>query len=96
MFSFSDQIFSKWQSGFHKGFIAEQCSMHMTENWWKYLDTRDHSSSRLVDLSKTFDCIDHQLLMAKLNAYGVDKDYTFEHLTLKKKETNNKDECFLQ
>ena len=69
---FFDQIFSEWQCGFRKGFSAEQCLIHMTEKWWTYLDTGGHGSALFTDLSKAFDCIDHQLLIAKLNAYGVD------------------------
>ena len=45
--------------------------IHAIEKWWKYLDTGGHRSALLTDLSKTFDCIDNQLLYAKLNAYGT-------------------------
>ena len=44
----------------------------MIEQSWKYLDNGHHSSALLTDLSKTSDCIDNQLLIAKLNTYGVD------------------------
>ena len=60
------------QWGFHKGFSAEQCLIHITERWWKYLDTGGHGSALFTDLSKAVDCIDHQLLIAKLNGYGID------------------------
>ena len=44
----------------------------MIEKWWKYLDGGGHGSALLTKLSTVFDCIDHQLFIAKLNAYVVD------------------------
>ena len=72
MYPFFDQIFSKLHCGFRKGFSAEQCLIHMIEKRRTYLDTGGHGSALLTDLSKAFDCIDHQLSIVKLNAYGVD------------------------
>ena len=44
----------------------------MTEKWSKYIDNGGLDSVFITGLSKAFDRIYHQLLIAKLNAYGVD------------------------
>ena len=49
--------------------------MVMIEKWRKFLDIGGHASALLTDPSKTFDCIDHELLIAKLHAY--DFVYTY-------------------
>ena len=50
----------------------------MTEKWRKYLDKDGVNGALLTDLSKAFDCLLEDLLIAKLAAYGFD----YEFLTL--------------
>ena len=43
----------------------------------------------LIELSNQFDCIDHNLLIAELNAYGFEKqaiNFIYSYLTERKKE----------
>ena len=49
----------------------------MTEKWSKYIDNGGLDSVFITGLSKAFDLIYHQLLIAKLNAYGVDTNYLY-------------------
>ena len=45
----------------------------------------------MTDLSKAFDCINHELLIAKLDAYGFDKNalkFIHSYLTERKQRTN--------
>ena len=74
MYKYFDQIFSKFQCGFRKGFSTQNCLLYMIENWKESLDQGGHYGALLTDLSKAFDCIMHDLLIAKLQAYGFDDD----------------------
>ena len=65
-------MLSKWQSGFRKGFSTQHCLLVMTEKLRKCLDKGGISGAILTDLSKAFDCILHDLLVAKHAAYGFD------------------------
>ena len=42
----------------------------MLEKWKKAVDTKKVFGALLTDLSKAFDCLPHDLIIAKLNAYG--------------------------
>ena len=44
----------------------------MFENWKKNLDKEEKCGASFVDLSKAFDCLQHDLLLAKLYAYWFD------------------------
>ena len=72
MYPYLNQIFLKYQCGFGKGSNAQHCLMAMVEKWRKFLGIGGHASALLTDLSKAFDCIDHELLIAKLHAYCFD------------------------
>ena len=44
----------------------------MLETWKEVADNNTAFGALLMDLSKTFDCLSHNLLVAKLHAYGLD------------------------
>ena len=47
--------------------------IRLVEEWKKHLDNNEVVGVVLMDLSKAFDCIPNDLLIAKLSAYGVGK-----------------------
>ena len=62
----------------------------MVEKWCKTLDEGGETGAVLTDLSKAFDCIDHNSLRAKLNACGFEKrslEFIHSYLTKRKQRT---------
>ena len=64
---------SKYKFGFRNGYGAQQCLFIMIEKWRASLDQNGPCAAILTDLSKAFDCLPHDLLIAKLHAYGCQR-----------------------
>ena len=63
----------------------------MVERWKKALGIRKIAGALLTDLSKAFDCLNHELLIAKHEAYGFHHSpitYIFSYLSDRKQRTN--------
>ena len=60
-FIFFENILSKYQTGFRKGFSPQSCLGKITEKFKKSLDQGGEYAPLLTDLSKAFDCSPHNL-----------------------------------
>ena len=68
--NYFENIFSKFQCGFRQGLSAQYCLISMIEKWKKSVDSGKTFAALLTNLSKAFDCLLHNRIIAKLNAYG--------------------------
>ena len=68
--SYIDKFISPSMCGFRKDYSTQTALLSLIEKWKLTLDNRGYAGAILMDLSKAFDTINHELLIAKLNAYG--------------------------
>ena len=68
---------SDFISAYRKGHSTNHILLRLVENWKAALNSNLFTGAVLIDLSKAFDCIPHDLLIAKLLAYG----FSFKTLT---------------
>ena len=66
--------FSLNMSGFLKGHSCCTALLKMVDDWRLALDSKKITGSIAIDLSKAFDSICHNLLLAKLRAYGLNNN----------------------
>ena len=59
--------------GLRKGYSTKHALIRMLEQWKGSLDNWENIGAILMDLSKAFDCIKHDLLLGKLDAYGFSR-----------------------
>ena len=65
--------FPPYLCGIKKNHSAQCSLLKMIEIWKKHLGKRDKIVIMLMDLSKVFDIINHNLLLAKLDAYSCSR-----------------------
>ena len=65
-------IFSNLLCGFRKRYSTQHALLQLLRSWQKSLDEGNVVGTILMDLSKAYDCLPHDLLIAKLAAYKID------------------------
>ena len=64
-----DKILSDQKCEFRRGYSTQHCLLNLLQRWKNSVDRRKVCGVLVTDLSTAFDCLDHELLTAKLNAY---------------------------
>ena len=84
--SYFDNILSPNQFCFRKGHSSQQWVLVMIKKFKESIDKGHQFSALLIDLSKTFYCIDHKPLIPKLHSYEI----LFSYINLLSSYLNNR------
>ena len=85
--SYAETKLSNSISPYNKSYSSNHVLLRLIENCKNYWDNKDFVGTVLMDLSKAFDCIAHDLLDKKLHLKGWSEyEVTFVHSYLKRKK----------
>ena len=71
MSQFLREILDPRIAAYRRGYSCQDVLLKLIDDWKGALEKRKHVGAVFTDLSKAFDCLPHQLLVAKLKAYGA-------------------------
>ena len=81
---FFENCFSTLICGFRKGHSTQHALLRLLHHWQRALDNSKIVGTVLMDLSKAYDCLPPDLLIAKLAAYGLNYNsllFLYNYLT---------------
>ena len=90
MSDYSNSFLNNILCGFRKAHSTQHALFKLLQSWQQVLDNGGFTGTILMDLSKAYDCIPHNLLTAKLECYGVAKAslrLLLDYLTRRKQGT---------
>ena len=91
--NYIEEHLSPYLFGFRKSHSVEQCLMSMLETWKRAVDNKKCVGAVLTDLSKAFDSLNHELIIAKFEAYGFHLEalvFIYDYLTKRTQRTKVK------
>ena len=68
---YSESFLNHILCGFRKAHSTQHALFKLFQSWQKELDKGGFVGTILMDLSKAYDCIPHELLIAKLKCHGI-------------------------
>ena len=93
---FINTFLSEYKAAYRENYSTNHILIRLIENWKKALDEKFLVGTVLMDLSKVFDSIPHDLITAKLHAYSFSqKTVTFIYSYLKHRKQKVKVNNFL-
>ena len=88
---YAETILNKLLCGFRKAHSTQHGLFRLLQKWQKELDSSGIVGTILMDLlSKAYDCLPHDLVIAKLKTYGLDTNslrFLFDYMSCRKQRT---------
>ena len=66
-----NNLLSSSQFGFRSGASTEQALLKFSDDFLKLFDQKKVAIATFMDLSRAFDCVDHNILLSKLKRYDI-------------------------
>ena len=80
LYDYMENFLNQLLCGFRKAHSTQHALFRLIQSWQKELDESGFVGTILMDLSKAYDCLPHDLMVAKLDAYE-NWIYTYQSLT---------------
>ena len=87
-----NKYLSKYQSGFRKFHSTVTSMLRNSNDWLLNMDRGNYNGVVFFDIKKAFDTVDHEILLCKLNKYGISG---VELSWFKSYLSDRKQSCFL-